>query len=65
MPDPGYGAGYAPQPGFPQQQQQQQQVYPQQPVQQPVAPEDETAGWDYRSYYNQGGSAGFNWWEQS
>eukprot|EP00594_Rhizosolenia_setigera_P000966 CAMPEP_0178941222 /NCGR_PEP_ID=MMETSP0789-20121207/1276_1 /TAXON_ID=3005 /ORGANISM="Rhizosolenia setigera, Strain CCMP 1694" /LENGTH=705 /DNA_ID=CAMNT_0020620411 /DNA_START=109 /DNA_END=2226 /DNA_ORIENTATION=- len=35
-------------------------------------PDDETAGWDYRSYYGSGtsgndagGAGGFNWWEQS
>jgi len=64
------------------QQQQQQQHYGH--YQQPVAQtqygnhrnnhqkgryqEDETAGWDYRSYYGgtgDSGAGGFNWWEQS
>lgn len=44
-----------------------QQPPPQQ-QQQGTAPEDDTTGWDYRSYYNQAGASnnagGFNWWEQ-
>lgn len=41
---------------------------PQQPQQQQQqAPQDETEGWDYKSYYGQqsSGAGGFNWWEQN
>jgi len=65
--------GYAPQPP-PQQQHQQHQQYQQQnqyPYQQgqqqgQQGQQDETAGWDYQSYYgnSSGGSGGMNWWDQ-
>jgi hypothetical protein len=54
-PPPQQPYGHAQGAPMPQQQQQQQ------------APQDETEGWDYKSYYGQqsSGAGGFNWWEQN
>jgi splicing factor 1 len=66
-PPPGPPPGFSTN-GYPLTQQYQQQGggYPPQQQQQQQG-NDETAGWDYRSYYggNTGGAGGFNWWEQS
>jgi len=50
-------------------QQQQQQQHQQHQQQQNPNSNDETAGWDYKSFYGGGqansGAGGFNWWEQN